>query len=285
MDVLLVDSGLKVLALAFFVATTGGWAGCRGISSPSPDGSADEGVPELPAQCGRTEDRANIVVQLAGGTDMSCGSPRFDGGVLDGGSVDGAGEQLGAGTTTTFTGTITGGDASSLVIDTCDPNQGCASGSDGSARIEITAPGLDLSGIPRIKVEVRWQTRSFHGCHQTIEITSVDPAADPASGSPTGPLLLAVADGGDPLPDSPYQVERVPLGCYSDRGCGGPAPDDYAFDFAVSDMGAEKLRVYMGQTVPWEASGKSYEVRNLRSFQSNACDDYWNFAYYIVTAS
>src|SRR5450432_649249 len=53
MDVLLVDSGLKVVGPAFFVRNTGGWGGMQRNFSSFPRGVAEEGVPELPAQCGR----------------------------------------------------------------------------------------------------------------------------------------------------------------------------------------------------------------------------------------
>jgi hypothetical protein len=68
-------------------------------------------------------------------------------------------------------------------------------------------------------------------------------------------------------------------------GCGSITPDKYAFDFAPKSEPAKAVRIYMGETQtadlqPPLALGKA-RVRNLRSYQTTACDDYWNFAYYL----
>ena len=44
---------------------------------------------------------------------------------------------------------------------------------------------------------------------------------------------------------------------------------------------APPLRVYMSDTASWTLGASTYTVHNLRSFQSIACDDYWNWAYWI----
>jgi hypothetical protein len=31
----------------------------------------------------------------------------------------------------------------------------------------------------------------------------------------------------------------------------------------------------------WTNGGDTFTVRNLRSYQTKACDDYWNWAYWI----
>ena len=35
----------------------------------------------------------------------------------------------------------------------------------------------------------------------------------------------------------------------------------------------------MGETVTWKTAATDFTVRNLRSFQTGYCDDYWNWAY------
>jgi hypothetical protein len=74
----------------------------------------------------------------------------------------------------------------------------------------------------------------------------------------------------------------VQLGCAPGRTCNGSLTDadDYAFDFSTPGDGAP-TRVYMGETVTWNSAGTNFTVRNLRSFQTSICDDYWNWAYTI----
>jgi len=242
---------------------------------------------DAPGRCSYTPDHASIRVYPGNGTVWACDpSSLFPGPFpTDGGSdvrMADAGTGPGPATITTLRGMITGGDARSLVIDSCDGNQSCVP--DG-VRIEISAPGLDLTSVPRVRVEVKFSFSVFYFCQQSLEITTVDPVDGSASSAAAGQLLLEVVDGGYggyALPGSPYSVVQTPLGCFSAKGCGSPVPDVYALDFSMASDSGSAIRVYMGETDPWTAGGRSYKVRNLRSFQSAACDDYWNFAYYIV---
>jgi hypothetical protein len=218
-------------------------------------------TPDAGGRCDLTNDRASVSVQLAGGQVLSCAGI--------GGPDAGTGVR-------TFTGRITGSDATSLVMDECGADAGCVAG---SVRLEIRAPGLDLVGFPHRWVLVKIQLARFYACQQSLEITTVDPTDGSPAQGPAGQLLLAVVDGGGPFDGSPYKIDRVPLGCRAEKGCGFVPPDEYAFDFSETAAARPALRVSMGETKTWAASGGSFQVRNLRSYQSTLCDDYWNFAY------
>ena len=215
--------------------------------------------------CGRTDGAASVVVHLPDGSEVSCNHS------TDGGP--GSMPQPGV-----WTGRVTGSDATSLAVEVCAAGAGCVPN---TLRVEARAPGLDLSQFPRAWVRVRAEVSRFRVCQQTLEITTADPTDGSPSQSPGGQLLLAVVDGGAAFAGAPYVVDRVPLGCSSERACGSPAPDDYAFDFKSASGADASLRVYMGETATWTSGGKPFTVRNLRSFQSGDCDDYWNWAYTI----
>jgi hypothetical protein len=165
-------------------------------------------------------------------------------------------------------------------MDDCQADQSCVV--DG-IRIDVDAPDLDLTTVPRVWVQVRFRLGGIRGCQQSLEITAAVPTDGSPSQIPAGLLLLAVDDGGGPLEGSPYGVERVPLGCHSEKGCGSPAPDEYAFDFRLPANTSSSVRVHMGETASWDVGPHSFKAHNLRSYQTAACDDYWNFAYTIIS--
>jgi hypothetical protein len=242
------------------------------------------GTPDA-GRCVSTYDHATIALQGPNGGQLSCATASLDAGLVP--------------TTTTWIGTVTASDATSLVVQTCEADAGAsdAGGADadathadaadagcGSLRIEAHAPGLDLSGFPRVRVRVKAQFGRFYQCQQALEITTVEPTYAMNPQGPPGQLILAVVDGnGTAFADSPYTVEHVPLGCDVDGGSYGNlvGADDYAFDFRGTNVTVAPLRVYMGETAGWTTGLNHFTVRNLRSFQSSATDDFWNWAYTI----
>jgi len=198
----------------------------------------------------------------------------------------------------TWAGQIIGSDASSLVVSVCAPggtdgDAGAADGggteagaSDGGCvpsaiRIEAHAPGLDLTGLPHVWVRVRIEVSFFYYCQQSLEITTAEPSACSIPQGPAGQLLLAVVDGGWVFAGSPYEVDRVQLGCAPGPTTNGGKTDadDYAFDFKSPNGTGPTTRVYMGETVTWRNDGADFTVRNLRSFQTGFSDDFWEWAY------
>jgi hypothetical protein len=213
-----------------------------------------------------------------------------DGGMLSCANATDAGAQP----PRTFTGLVTSSDATSIVIDTCGQDArdaaaddaatdaggdgGCAAG---PLRVDVSAAGLDLSRFPHVRVRVRAAVTVFYQCQRALEITTADDAPGDAGAAPV--LLFAVNDGGDPLVDAPYGVAHAPLGCSPVPVCNGAGhnADEYALIFSDAADITNRVRVYMGDTASWVLGASSYTIRNLRSFQSPACDDYWNWAYWI----
>jgi hypothetical protein len=124
----------------------------------------------------------------------------------------------------------------------------------------------------------------FFACQMSLEVTSLPSWAglpNPTRSDAT--LLLAVVDGGGPNASSPYTVDRVLLACPQLGNC-GRAPL-YAFAFAPKERIGTRVEVRMGETkvVDLQPPGAlgSIVAHNLRSYDSCATDDYWNFAYYL----
>jgi hypothetical protein len=265
------------------------------MGQPTPDApsesdgdAANVDATDAGGHCSPTNDHASFRVYPGDGTIWMCNPPHLlidgssDAATPDGGlEVQPTDGGVGPAPINTLRGMITGGDASSLVIDSCDGSPSCVSN---SIRIEINAPGLDLTTVPRVRVEVKFQIKFFYYCQESLQITALDPVDGSASNPPAGRLLLAVVDGGSAFSGSTYTATQVALGCFSGQSTGSVAPDNYAFDFRMAGDNGSALRVYMGETQPWMTVGQSYKVRNLRSFQSIASDDFGNFAYYIVAA-
>jgi hypothetical protein len=239
-----------------------GTGGSAGVAGGIPDGGV----------CKRTFDRAVIRVTRPGGSILECDK------VLMG---------IDSGTPNVMTGRVTTRTDSSFTIDSCPPNADCPA--DTLLKVEVLAPDFVMPPLGPL-VRVQYSMERFYACQQSLEVTNVqrwDGMVTPGILGET--LALAVTDGGGPFNNSPYTVERVGLGCEVDagRGCGGGGqpPGDYAFLFSWKGDPQTRTRVEMGDTRPFDppsAAMVTVSARNLRSYQTEACDDYWNYAYYLV---
>jgi hypothetical protein len=230
----------------------------------------DGGAPAENTSCKVTNDHASIRVTAPDGSPIDCSTASWDGGAP-----------------TVLQGAITEVTDTSFTLDSCPPNADCISR---LTKFEVHAFDLRLRVDPGSFVRVEYQIGRFFSCQQALEVRSLS-----EWGGVVGPnvpnndtLLFAVADGGGPFADSPYTVERFAVPCESDvdagSGCGSVPPGNYAFAFAPKGQPEKTVRLFMGETgiVDLETGGHGIiTARNLRSYQTGACDDYWNFAYYL----
>jgi len=184
-----------------------------------------------------------------------------------------------------ISGRVAAQSAGEVVVDTCDPSTGCAPT---LYRLTATAPGLSL-GIPvGREVSARWSFRDGWGSPQQVAI--LDGGGASMADGTRALRLWAVDPSLDTEVAGLLRVERQRLFCdsrpgpQSPDGGGGFLPGDYAFRFSAVSGGAEGA-LATGQTgtlIVATASGQQQHltVHNLRSYQSEKCDDYWNWAWW-----
>lgn len=261
---------LLVLVPACSVTVQPGDAEAPGDAADVTD-AVDAADTRPPVACGaRTSERLQLMVRTSDGASYGCAVPLRPG------------EQT---RTLDRVGALRVVDAETLELDSCPPRLDCTAPR--TTTITVRAPGLSLQGIPgstlarvRVAVEYPW------GCHQRVTITSVaswEGETNPM-GHGDGLVYLAGADGSTQVAGDVFAVERVALGCAVDAGrpCGGEPADDFALRFTAPAGAAAPVTLAMGTTTAWTLRGQELGVRNLRSFVTGYCDDYWNWGYWVV---
>lgn len=235
-------------------------SGGAGASSSSSSGSA---------QCGQTYDRLDFRIQDPKGQEYACN-----------GMVSNPMEIL------EFTGELIGQKGETLVFETCPPTADCPSI---PYTISIEAAGFTFGTLPKgAFFKVSAQIQQDWACTQRIIIQNA-----PSWGGVPNPIskeefiIFAGADGTtEVLPGTPFIIEAQALGCYPDAppDCGGPR-EDYQLLFTSTVYEDHETTVSMGNTKEWSPfspTARPLLVRNLRSYSSGACDDYWNWAYWMA---
>lgn len=225
----------------------------------------------------------------SGGGTVACGQV-YDSFFMDAYLYDGSywGCWEGSGGQLELDGLVMESYPNGLIIDSCPPTMDCAAPM--ISEFYFDAPGLEtwvpVGAFVRviISVEMPW------GCEQRVVVRN-QPQWDgvPNPVSMGRELYLAAADGTfATMQGMPFEIGVQGLGCYPGApGCGGEPTDDYLFEFrSKSDPGADALVLGMGQQAEWKLAGPDgsqyMTVRNLRSYASGMCDDYWNWAYWMT---
>ena len=221
-------------------------------------------------------------VVLPDGQEHSAATAAYAATHVDGGYAGGTVSLAGG-----ISGRVTESSAAEVVVDTCDASTGCLPA---LYRLDAGAPGLALAvPVGRI-VSAAW---SFGGGGWVSgQQVAIFDGAGGASTSDGSRALWLWAE--DPSTDGEvaglFRVEKQELFCNASPGtahpCGGgaPAPDDYAFRFSATSGSAE-VTVATGQSrslLVTTVSGRQQHltVHDLRSYQSDRCDDYWNWAWW-----
>jgi hypothetical protein len=218
--------------------------------------------------CVRTQDRAQIAVERVGYGREDCSTA--------------------SATAPTkpyvLEGRITRSLADSFELDTCAPNADCAVT---LVRIEVRVPGLNAYLPLGAFVRVTYQITGGYGCGQALEVSAMPTWGGVANPYPhNSALMLAISDGGGTFTSSPYEIDRVALGCRPiTPSCSSEKPDEYALVFLPGAGSGGSVQVGMGESKVLDLGQPllSYMARNLRSFQTEHCDDYGNFAWVITT--
>lgn len=248
-----------------------GGAGGLNTTGPGPTGPGSTSSVGAggAAQCGQTFDGFKLDFQTQDGTVWGCG---YD--ISQQGEVAFFAEVLEAW-------------EEGMIINTCSPTSNCFT----NETLFLSAPGLKLSIPFGTYVQISLSVYKPWGCEHHIVIKNLpqwDGVQNPYFSDER--LFLAAGDGSPvPLQGAPFWVETIPLNCYPDMPPGCTIKDDYLLRFFQIDQEGNSVTVPMGSTASWKIlipdGGYPYTVRNLRSFETGNCDDYWNWGYYVALES
>jgi hypothetical protein len=161
-----------------------------------------------------------------------------------------------------------------LVIDQCSPDGNCTPM---LTTLAVSGDALELDIPIGAFVEISYTvTPVFFFCIHRILIQNV-----PTWGGLTNPIstsdrfYLIGAEGETGVFESvPFSVGQTRLACSTEEiSCGGLEPGDYTLVVGDKQIG-------MGKTETFAAGARNFSLHNLRSYQTEWCDDYWNWAFW-----
>lgn len=243
----------SITVSAIAVAAVGACSSEAPVTAGAGDGSVS---------CARTTDELAVTVTPAAGEPPNC--------------------SMHQGTTPTEwsgIGRVVSTNGGDLVLDECSPATDCTPM---LRTLEIRAPGV----APELPsgAYVSWRVRFAPGWSRCVVAVMIrnqptwDGVPNPVAQSER--VYVLGADGSlDTFADAPLSVSRRALGCGAHDG-GQLAPDEYALEID----GTSEL-VLMGDEREVAVAGRVFSVRNLRSFQTELTDDYWNWAFWAREAS
>src|SRR5262249_13553723 len=92
---------------------------------------------------------------------------------------------------------------------------------------------------------------------------------------------VAADDGGGSLPEMAYAWDAVRLPCATSFEGGCSDPSEPAGVYALRFDKEFVVRMGETRTMPFSAGG--LVLRNLRSYVSGWCDDYWNYGHWAMS--
>ncbi|APR84533.1 Hypothetical protein A7982_09882 [Minicystis rosea] len=245
--------------------TSGGVGGAGGEGGFGGQGGTGGGG----ETCERTYDRFSFSLVDANGTAIGCSA-----------AMPGVMNEL------TIQGVVLERSDKTLTIDTCPPDVDCDS--DATYHLEVDSPGFYMSAPIGSFIEIAAKTAFGWGCTSTLvgrNLPDWDGVPNPVSTEPW--LHFVGVDGLSQAPEGlPFSVWTTALGCTpTSEGCGGGNnPDDYRFD--VKTLTTDAVSIRQGETKDFVVSDGSLTqplmFRNLRSFETGYCDDYWNWGFWVL---
>jgi len=239
------------------IATTGTWGESvsSGVGAGGAGGSANACTPGTEA--------LTMALSTYDGKSYGC--------AFDNGPGQGTGDVV-------LQGVITTAGDGTFTLDSCPPNADC----DVSiSKLAISAPNLPLWIPSGAFVELRAHVEAPMGCGQRILITNLPSwggEKNPFSSTPN--LWFAAADGlDDTFPEAPFAMDKKP------HACPGEVGTIYDFHFFDPKAQAPGVMLSQGQTTTWApptAKGEFWTLHNMRAFDPQAPDDYWNWGYWIT---
>jgi hypothetical protein len=266
-----------VLAIVITAAIATG--ACESKVDAERAGTTDRTVFEDPdadlvaaVKCVKTEDRAVMSVESEGLQVLGCSIP--DAGRNAHYKWEG-------------TGRVIAVEAQGFEMDSCVDDSGCGGP---KTKVRISANDLDLTTAlePGALVKVHGESDYFYACTGDLVVESVETWNGIANPSPApGGFYVAAFEAGG-WSEAPYRIQNVRLDCAFENeqfACNDPETPTGLFAIELTpNVYQSKTVLPMGETVSIPAPGVSdkWRARNLRTYQTSYCDDYWNYAYWIA---
>jgi len=202
----------------------------------------------------------------------------------DGSNLDCTGSPPGTSLISHVEGVVVASTSTTLTIETCPPGTAC---DPATYELNIQSAGFAMSVFTGAFIQMDVAINYPWGCTSSVVARNLPVfGGQPSPGGGYPSFLFAGSNGIASAPDvAPFTVAAVALGCNtSGQSCGVTVADSYRFDV-------------LGQTLYSVPQGETYVVtavdgnnpldllfRNLRSYESGWCDDYWNYAWWATTA-